>query len=744
MVIGYEWDNYEVDEAFAKLAAREFADPKNGIPEWVKNSNDAYIRAKRAKGERPIVVIYSADARDYEGLVFACLDLVGMAIEDLSKLKRWGDPNASGDSTGITGGHGNGGKSFAIAGFNGPTIYYTLKNSVANIYGFPQPPRPVTAWFANGKNITAEDPMKSLGNALSQIGLRPSNLPDQVQRLLSAMSGFTLLIGHEPKDITGKFLTNWVDILRNHKEMFIPLQNCEVYVIANRRLLNQGKPLCLQDVIPMEKYKDPLIIPVPSELTDPESGKVVSTLGDGNLPKGELILKTMEKRIHQFHRIDYIQGDRIVGTRPVRDFVGQSYWTDHVFGSCTLPCLTEEYVGNLRGPLVDRPLTRALNSWIVDQIVIWSHEMEKAAAKEKLIEVTEERKRRIIQQMENLNKLKDKLLEEMAGAVGSEEETGGGRGPRRPPTPLPDLSVVSVRIASEGEVAGRLVELPLTVNYYGAEGQEVRPVLTTWHSFNPSVARVNAARTVVVTELEGTTEMWCETDDGIASNRIPIRVVNCVEIELVPPMLEVGIGRRTRIRTFGKLSSGEEVPEIRLFWQSGDTDIAIVGQHGMVTGVGEGETKISATEGDGTGQSVLAKVVPLPGGGKGPHKPRFLMSEIQTAWYETEPKKLTPDHPLVSQDAVDAENNVWWINLKSPMADYIYNKHGELSEVWLVYLAERFADGLAEAALTSGPERGLESSPVTNVLYDVAMKRKEFVKRFVEEYYQGGQITLDE
>ena len=64
-------------------------------------------------------------------------------------------------------------------------------------------------------------------------------------------------------------------------------------------------------------------------------------------------------------------------------------------------------------------------------------------------------------------------------------------------------------------------------------------------------------------------------------------------------------------------------------------------------------------------------------------------------------------------------------------------------EVWIVYLAERFADGLAEAALTSSPERGSESSQITQVLYDVAVKRKEFARRFIEEYCKEGQITID-
>jgi hypothetical protein len=273
--------------------------------------------------------------------------------------------------------------------------------------------------------------------------------------------------------------------------------------------------------------------------------------------------------------------------------------------------------------------------------------------------------------------------------------------------------------------------------------QEVRPCAITWHSTNPAVARVNISRDVVVTEHEGITEVWCETENGVTSNKISVRVVNCIEIELVPDKLELGIGKRTRIRAFGETSGGEEVPEIRLFWQSSDKDIAIVGQHGVVSGIAEGEAEVSAMEGDGTKRSVTVKVAPQPGGGRGPQKPQFLMSEVQTAWYETEPRRLTPDHGLLYQDARDASNLVWWINLKSPMADYIYNKHGVTSEVWIVYLAERFADGLAEAALTSGPERGFESSPISSVLLDVAENRKEFVKKFIEEYCKEGQIALD-
>ena len=62
MINTYEWDNFEVDEAFAKLAAREFADPKNGMPEWIKNANDAYIREDN-QGTR-LLSIYASNSKE--------------------------------------------------------------------------------------------------------------------------------------------------------------------------------------------------------------------------------------------------------------------------------------------------------------------------------------------------------------------------------------------------------------------------------------------------------------------------------------------------------------------------------------------------------------------------------------------------------------------------------------------------------------------------------------------------------
>ena len=738
----YMWDEFEVDETLAKLAAREFADPKHGMPEWAKNSSDAYIRTHVSKGQRPILLFYFSGSSSGKGQAFACLDLVGMKTDDLLKLRRWGSPTAAGHGPGIAGGHGNGGKSFATSGFKGPTFYYTCKDGVGNIYGFPEPPRPKPAWASDkSKDFPVKNSLAFLKESLSLIGIDITKLSKPLKTYIDGINGFTLVIGQDPKDVSRKFIDRWMGHLKGHKEMVIPLTMCEVYAIVDGKVLNQGQPLVLDPITPMAGYESPLIEEVPQNLVDPETGKEISTV-EGGLPQGELTLQTVEKRISQFHRMDYLQGDRIIGTKPIRDLVGQGYWTDAIYGRCSLPALTEEYVGNLRGPLVDRPLTRALDSWIGSVIMSWAKEMEKKSLKDKALEVTEQRKKMLIEQIKVMNQLKDKLLEEALSFVGSEEEGGGGRLKKKPREMLPDLPVQEIRVASGGEVAGVLVEVPFTVVFYGKDGTEVQPVPIEWHSTNTSVARVNPDRQVIATDHEGSTEIWCHSLEGVTSNKVSLRVVDCSQIELSPLEIQVAIGRRVKITATGILATGEQIPDIRLFWRSSDEDIAVVGQHGIVTGIARGQAMITAMEGDATSKTIEVKVTPLEGGRKGSGKPQFLLSEIQTPWYLDEPRKATPDHNLVYQEGEDVEYNVWWINLRSPMADYIINRYGESSEIWLVYLAERFADGLIQAKLTSGPERGSQLAQVDVVLSETDYTRKEFIKRFIGEFHKAGQLVI--
>ena len=111
--------------------ARSFANWRNGLPEWVKNSSDAYERASTPADERVIVLIFARGSGQGESAL-ACMDFVGMTHDDLTgKLARYGDPQASGTGAHIVGGHGNGGKLFAVGGFRGGTVWRTVKGRSA-------------------------------------------------------------------------------------------------------------------------------------------------------------------------------------------------------------------------------------------------------------------------------------------------------------------------------------------------------------------------------------------------------------------------------------------------------------------------------------------------------------------------------------------------------------------------------------------------------------------------------------
>ena len=118
-MISYSGDKYfDVDPNQIVVDARSFASWRQGLPEWIKNSSDAYERAMKPDAERIIVILFAPSPVDGDPML-ACLDFIGMTSSDLTgKLTRYGDPKAAGTGTHIGGGHGNGGKLFAVGGFN--------------------------------------------------------------------------------------------------------------------------------------------------------------------------------------------------------------------------------------------------------------------------------------------------------------------------------------------------------------------------------------------------------------------------------------------------------------------------------------------------------------------------------------------------------------------------------------------------------------------------------------------------
>src|SRR5712691_3098898 len=83
------------EENAIRLICSAFQSHESGLPEWLKNSADAYARDDAPQAKRVIVVIFDYGRKGHSPSI-SCLDFVGMtsvAIEENFRI--WADPEAA-------------------------------------------------------------------------------------------------------------------------------------------------------------------------------------------------------------------------------------------------------------------------------------------------------------------------------------------------------------------------------------------------------------------------------------------------------------------------------------------------------------------------------------------------------------------------------------------------------------------------------------------------------------------------
>jgi hypothetical protein len=100
--------------------AEHFRDHKKGVPEWIKNSDDSYVRHEDIEGSNysrlPIILNFSKNE-------ILCLDFGGSDGNDvLAHVPYYGSPYAAKQGKNlkreVSGGHGNGGKYYGLSQFD--------------------------------------------------------------------------------------------------------------------------------------------------------------------------------------------------------------------------------------------------------------------------------------------------------------------------------------------------------------------------------------------------------------------------------------------------------------------------------------------------------------------------------------------------------------------------------------------------------------------------------------------------
>ncbi len=706
------------EEGAIRLICAPFQSHENGLPEWVKNSADEYMRSGRGEDGRTIVVILNTGRVGTPSI--SCLDFNGMTSTVIENhFRKWADPDAAlqgGAAESIQGGHGNGGKCYMCQMFDGHAQIHTVKNGLGNKYGvvsgsvrFGYIPSK-----AEGRDFKVPDTAKAVKAATKSLGCDWDDMPEAIRNAADAATGFTLVTGLEPKGLRGKpQFVSLINHLQDHTQMIRTLEFCSVYIILNGTPWNAGKPLVLQPIPPLAGSEQPRVVEIPDKLRDPAYNAPVSTTDSGQYACGRLVLKTSDKSMRWSrkarHTINFKAKSGFVGYVPVPDLDVQSNYRDNIYGQCTLDAL-EKYKQNDRGLLADAPLTRAVRAFIAEQISKYAKEFEEKEKKQ----YNQKERNELSKINEALDRWKNQFLDNMSG--------GKGKGPGTPPPSpirLPSGRIAKIIVGLSHNKAGVGVSLKPSIEFYDANNARVRPVLFQWISDDTNVALVDDDLALLNTFSVGTTTISAQTADGkVTSDKVALEVVHVRDIEITPDSVSLPAGSRRSFQARCRLLSGEESEDVYLEWMEDNSKVARVSAAGVVFGFEPGECKVTAGDNHSMARSP-ARVVVTPSDrsagndGKGRSYPRILVSSINDDPDTKEPVNLRKDDPPVYQRPQDYDRRIWWINSSAPIAALFLDTrqgYGYQSREWRVYHLERYVEILIQIALTLSAKESPNSS----------------------------------
>jgi hypothetical protein len=710
-------DDVRIHEAGTiKLLCTAFLSHESGLPEWLKNSADAYAREDASEQKRVIVIIFNFGRKSLRPSI-SCLDFSGMTSNTIiDHFRNWASPDAAlqgAKTSAVQGGHGNGGKCYMTHMFEDYSQLYTVKQSKGNIYGvkggsirFGFIPNP-----NDGRDFSVPNIRHEIEKVLSTLGCPLHNFSNESLEALELADGFTLVTGVGPRGYGNKIPYRQLIVnLKDHTQMIQTLNSCKVFVVVNGEPFDRGKRLTLPRISPMKGAEEPRIIQVPDVLEDPISGEQISTTNGNVMPQGSLILRTSDKSMRWSmkgrHNIIYKTGSGYIGYIGVPELDIQSPYRDRIYGECYLEAL-EPLKQNERARLANSPLTWALERFISEQINAYAKEFEARDRRR----IDKEEKNFVSIMNEALDQWKNRFLNEILHGMWSKNGGEGGAGDEGRRI-LPIGKPTRIELSLSHQKAGVGVSLRPTLKFFDINGSRIRTVPYRWLSEDDNVAMVNDDLMIVETFAVGQTLIYAETLDGtIKSNKIPLEVVKIHEIKIHPQEIQLLAGSRQKLEAICKLANKDETSDIYLVWTEDNPNIARVSASGLVFGFEPGETQVTAGDDrcEATEPAVII-VLPIKDRGKGDQRgrgfPTVKISEVDTDPYTGEQRVFSSEIPPVWQEPKDVERNIWWINSAAPLArmysdtrlDYGYN-----SREWRMYHLERYIDIMVQIALTHGP-----------------------------------------
>ncbi|MGH6871257.1 MAG: hypothetical protein ACREHE_07110 [Rhizomicrobium sp.] len=733
-----------------RLLCAAFRSHEDGLPEWVKNSSDAYARHEIPL-EDAVILVLLQDGKAGAPAMVGCLDFVGMSTSDIEKkFRTWADDTAAGSKEGVEGGHGNGGKCYMTQLFDDYAHLHTLTAGRASRYGF-KGGSTTPGYFPSpdeGRGYAVENSDAELAAAIRPFGLKLGDLPATARSTFAKRKSFTIALGVGAKNLPRNKIAaaKWIDNLRGHQQMVRPIQRNQIYVVHNGHFVEDANPLRLDDIVPIPGAEKPRIYPIPTELADPDTGELVST-GAGQDSRLELRTsnKSMRWSLKARHTINgWTCSGRSTGYWDVQA-LSRAFYHTQIYGDIFLDAL-DGYKQNDRRNHSNAPLTRALREWLTARLDEYSAEFVKLDK----LHATKEEQEELSRLNEALNKWKNAFLEQAFGGVG--DATDGDSGKPRPRNPLPRGEVVSITLGLTHTLAGQGVSFRPSVEFLDAQGKRVRPVPHEWRSTDWAVATVDGDLNTVTTHQPGKSAISVRCKDtDIESNAVEIEVLDITQIELSAIELQVHAGSRHPLGAKVTTRDGRLLEGVYLVWTENSSSTVSVSSGGMVYGLVPGETYIIAADNQ-TECVAPAKITvldPKESGERGNGLPQILLSEIDDdPLGEGSPRFSSTDAPALQRtQGVDA--NIWWINMASPLArrysDAAKNG-GAKSREWRVYHLERYIEIMVKIMLTYDFKNGEQISFETMLRRweEEAAKMQQQATDTLSGYLDGGEIEIAE
>ncbi|MDD5555616.1 MAG: Ig-like domain-containing protein [bacterium] len=703
------------EEGAIRLICRAFQSHENGLPEWLKNSADAYSRENAPEAKRVIVVILDSGRRQQKASI-SCLDFSGMTSAMIEQyFRRWADPEAAQcgvRNASVQGGHGNGGKCYMVQMFEDYSMLRTVKNGMECCYGVTGgsirfgyiPDR------EKGRDLPISDLREELSKVLAGVGCSIRNLPEEVLKGLAMADGFTLLTGSSPRGYENRIAPIPLILnLQEHPQMIQTIQMCKVFVMVNGEPANGGKSLSLAEIKPIAGAEKPRTIQIPNALKDPLTEQEISTTQSGALPSGTLTLRTSDVSMRWSkkgrHNVIYKAQSGYIGYVPVCELDIQSPYRDRIYGECSLDAL-EPLKQNERARLANNPLSRAVESFISKQIQAYAKEFEARDRRS----YDQKEQDAISKINEALDRWKNRFINElMQGLWGR----GDGTTKKPAPAPLPTGRPAKLELTLSNQRAGIGVSFRPTLKFYDASGRHIRPIPYRWISEDTNVAMVDDDLMIVNTFAIGRTSIYAETLDGrLRSNKVPLEVVCIQDIVISPEEVQLPAGSRSKLEAICQLAGGGQSSGVSVVWTESNPNIARVSSSGLLFAFSQGNTEVIAGDDKCIARRpAIVRVTPSTGRGQGDQRgkslPLVLVSGIHSDPENKEAVNFSREDPPVAQRPQDVDRNIWWINSASPLARlYLDNNkgYGYQTREWRMYHLERYIDIIVQIALTHGPK----------------------------------------